>query len=51
MQAEGDVVRFPREAVAPPDFTAFFAIATNSFSRQSAMPANFVGISVSRPRK
>jgi len=25
MQAEGDVVRFPREAVAPPDFTAFFA--------------------------
>ncbi len=25
MQAEGDVVRFPREAEAPPDFTAFFA--------------------------
>jgi RNA polymerase sigma factor (sigma-70 family) len=25
MQAEGDVVRFPREAQAPPDFTAFFA--------------------------
>ncbi len=25
MQAEGDVVRFPREAAAPPDFTAFFA--------------------------
>jgi len=25
MQAEGDVVRFPREAPAPPDFTAFFA--------------------------
>ena len=25
MQEEGDVVRFPREAVPPPDFTAFFA--------------------------
>ena len=25
MQAEGDVVRLPREAEAPPDFTAFFA--------------------------
>jgi hypothetical protein len=25
MQAEGDIVRFPREATAPPDFTAFFA--------------------------
>ena len=25
MQAEGDIVRFPREAEAPPDFTAFFA--------------------------
>jgi len=25
MQAEGDVIRFPREAEAPPDFTAFFA--------------------------
>jgi RNA polymerase sigma-70 factor, ECF subfamily len=25
MQAEGDVVRFPREAESPPDFTAFFA--------------------------
>ncbi len=25
MQAEGDVVRFPREAEAPHDFTAFFA--------------------------
>jgi RNA polymerase sigma factor (sigma-70 family) len=25
MQAEGDVVRLPREAVSPPDFTAFFA--------------------------
>jgi RNA polymerase sigma factor (sigma-70 family) len=25
MQAEGDVVRFPGEAEAPPDFTAFFA--------------------------
>ncbi len=25
MQAEGDVVRFPREAEAPPDFTVFFA--------------------------
>ncbi len=25
MQAEGDVVRFPREAEAPPDFAAFFA--------------------------
>ena len=25
MQAEGDVVRFPREVEAPPDFTAFFA--------------------------
>jgi hypothetical protein len=25
MQAEGDIIRFPREAEAPPDFTAFFA--------------------------
>jgi RNA polymerase sigma factor (sigma-70 family) len=25
MQAEGEVIRFPREAEAPPDFTAFFA--------------------------
>lgn len=25
MQAEGDVIRFPREAEAPLDFTAFFA--------------------------
>ena len=25
MQAEGDIVRFPGEAEAPPDFTAFFA--------------------------
>lgn len=25
MQAEGDIVQFPREAEAPPDFTAFFA--------------------------
>ena len=25
MQAMGDIVRIPREAEAPPDFTAFFA--------------------------
>ena len=25
MQAEGDIVRFPREAEPPSDFTAFFA--------------------------
>ncbi|MGZ5295168.1 MAG: RNA polymerase sigma factor [Actinomycetota bacterium] len=25
MQAEGDIIRFPREADAPPDFTVFFA--------------------------